>query len=174
VGECHYFNNLDLHLLLAGNFPITAVSHLPQFDIISCDQVPKLKIQPQTEKLTAIEDKRDPEDIAEYMDRSMAKVADLTPPSTRQPSPSPSPMRIMEGHTQFTFNSWLTLNTLRHGKPVSLDGESLGIAGIVAVAKYESPPRYLVVKKSSKTMLGIIQQRSSTEVGPSLVGSRKV
>jgi hypothetical protein len=75
------------------------------------------------------------------MDRSIPKAMapatkDFTPPSTRQGSPSPSPLRAKKNHTQLTLDSWKTVNALRQGQCVDLDGESLDIASLVAVAKY--------------------------------------
>ena len=62
----------------------------------------------------------------------------FTPPLTRNPSPKDGikARRASASLTSTTTSDWQRLQELLGGEQCNIDGESLDIAGIVAVAKY--------------------------------------
>jgi hypothetical protein len=56
-----------------------------------------------------------------------------TPPHTRVPSPAPTARS--QHHMQLVLGSWEKMVALQEGSKVVLDGESLDIPSVVAVAK---------------------------------------
>jgi hypothetical protein len=59
----------------------------------------------------------------------------LTPPLTR--TPSPAPLTRTRPHVQVVMTAWEKFTALQGGDKVILDGASLDIPSVVAVAKYE-------------------------------------
>jgi hypothetical protein len=58
----------------------------------------------------------------------------LSPPATRHASPTPS--RQTRPHTRMTYQAWQKLRSILQGEDVRLDGESLDVSSVVAVAKW--------------------------------------
>lgn len=65
--------------------------------------------------------------------RSTGLLSPLSPPATRHASPTPS--RQTRPHARMTYQAWQKLRSMLQGEEIRLDGESLDISSIVAVAK---------------------------------------
>jgi hypothetical protein len=61
-------------------------------------------------------------------------VSPLSPPATRNASPTPA--RQARPHARATYEGWRRLKSLLEGEQIVLDGESLDVPGLVAVAKF--------------------------------------
>jgi hypothetical protein len=61
-------------------------------------------------------------------------VSPLSPPATRNASPTPA--RQAMPHARATYEGWRKLKSLLEGEQIVLDGESLDISALVAVAKF--------------------------------------
>jgi len=60
-------------------------------------------------------------------------VSPLSPPATRNASPTPA--RLTRSHARAVHEEWRKLNNLLEGEQIVLDGESLDIQSLVAVAR---------------------------------------
>lgn len=60
-------------------------------------------------------------------------MSPLSPPATRDASPTPS--RQARLHTKSTYEAWQRVRSFLKGENVKLDGESLDVPSVVAVAK---------------------------------------
>jgi hypothetical protein len=123
---------------------IVTLNHLPSFIVSGTTQLPELENMTNrfNQPITSFKPNSMDHPMPTYKPMAIA-IVDLTPPSTRQASPSPLPSRAMKNHFKSTVDSWRSLNAYRDGKPVCLDGESLDVASVVAVAKYEIFFRHL-------------------------------
>lgn len=61
-------------------------------------------------------------------------ISPLSPPATRNASPTPA--RQARPHARATYEAWRKLKNLLEGEQIVLDGESLDIPSVVAVAKF--------------------------------------
>src|SRR5215469_1151002 len=61
-------------------------------------------------------------------------VSPLSPPATRNASPTPA--RQARSHARATYEWWRRLTSILEGGQIVLDGESLDVPALVAVAKF--------------------------------------